>query len=64
MNVPMTEEMKKFPSNKGKESFMRTDIVNFHHERLSRASTPIDEILFQHVFDTANLKKQLKAIMK
>lgn len=64
VNVPMTDEMRKFPSNKDKESFVRTDIVNFHHERLSRASTPIDEILFQHVFDSANLKKQLKASMK
>jgi tRNA(His) guanylyltransferase len=64
VNVPMTDEMRKFPSNKDKDSFVRTDIVNFHHERLSRLKTPIDEILFKHVFDTASLKKQYKVSMK
>jgi tRNA(His) 5'-end guanylyltransferase len=64
VHVPMTEEMKQFTNNQGKDSFVRTDIENFYHERLSRASTPIDEILFQHVFENANLKKQLKVITK
>lgn len=64
VQVPMTDEMKQFSINQGKDSFIRTDIENFYHERLSRASHPIDEILFQHVFENANLKKQQKAIIK
>jgi len=64
IELPLTDEMKKFSSNKDKETFTRMDIQNFYHPRLSKEAMAFDKILFSHAFENAEIKKQSKMNMK
>lgn len=55
---PMPEELKALKGNEGKDSFIRSEIYNFHYPRLSRVdSAPIEEFLFQDAFEASAAKK-------
>lgn len=56
---PLPEYLKSLPGNEDKESFIRSEVFNFHYPRLSKInSAPIDEFLFQDAFETKEVKKQ------
>ncbi|NCP98212.1 hypothetical protein GW796_00695 [archaeon] len=57
--TPMSEELKKFPGNENKESYLRTEIINFHYPRLNKIDN-IDNFLFQEYFNKENSKTNKK----
>ena len=56
IEVPMPEEMKQFPANKDKETFIRAEINQFHYPRLKRVEN-IEDFLFKDEFEKIQAKR-------
>lgn len=61
--VPMSEEMKKFKGNEGKETYLRASVENFYLPRL-RHMDNYESVLFDPVFAEHKLKIQEKSNKK
>jgi tRNA(His) 5'-end guanylyltransferase len=60
IEVPIPEEMKSFPANQGKETFVRAEIINLHYPRLSRVED-IENFLFKEDLNLSlNKKNKMK----
>ena len=63
LRVEMSEEMKQFPANAGKDSFLRSETVNFNLPRLKRIEN-YESFLFDPVFEDHRLSVREKSERK
>lgn len=63
VSVEMSEEMKQFPANAGKDSFLRSETVNFHLPRLKKIEN-YEKFLFDPVFEDHKLSVKEKTARK
>ena len=61
--IPMTEDMKKYKTNEGKDCFLRSEIVNFHHDRLKHKDN-LENVLFSEVFENHQTATKERNIRK